>query len=73
MEEFQSAVAAGDEKEQGFISAGYATSKAALTAVTKVIAEQEKSKGSNVLINSCCPGYVNVSSFCTQSRAETSF
>jgi carbonyl reductase 1 len=59
MEEFVSAVEAGKEKDAGFPSAGYAVSKAGLIGGTRALARQEKEKGSKVLINSCCPGYVN--------------
>jgi len=61
MQEFQTAVVEGREKEAGFPSAAYATSKAGLTAVTRVIAEQEEKRGKGVLVNSCCPGLVSVS------------
>jgi carbonyl reductase 1 len=61
MQDFQKAVDAGLEKKAGFPSAAYATSKAALTAATRVIAEEEARKGNRILINSCHPGYVNVS------------
>jgi carbonyl reductase 1 len=60
MEDFKAAVAAGNEKEQGWISAAYATSKAGLTAATRAIAEKQKAIGSKVLVNSCCPGWVKV-------------
>ncbi|QIW95714.1 hypothetical protein AMS68_001232 [Peltaster fructicola] len=59
MESFKSAVAEGREKEAGFPSAAYAVSKAGVTAMTKAIAKKEASNGRNVLINACCPGYVN--------------
>lgn len=58
MQQFQEAVDAGREKEAGFPSAAYAVSKAGETAFTKVIAMEESKKGSKVLINACCPGYV---------------
>lgn len=61
MKEFEAAVAAGNEKEQGWISAAYATSKAGVTAVTRCLAEEQKAKRSKTLINSCCPGWVMVS------------
>jgi carbonyl reductase 1 len=60
MEDFTAAVAAGNEKEQGWISAAYATSKAGATAMTRTIAEKYKSEGSKILINACCPGWVKV-------------
>jgi carbonyl reductase 1 len=59
MEKFKSAVENGREKEAGFPSAAYAVSKAGETAITKVIAMEEEEKGRGVLINACCPGYVN--------------
>jgi carbonyl reductase 1 len=59
MKEFTSAVEAGKEKEAGFPSAAYAVSKAGLVGGTKALARSEKEKGSGVLINCCCPGYVN--------------
>ena len=60
MERFQSAVDQGKEKEAGFPSAAYAVSKAGETGFTKAIALREQKKGSNVSINSCCPGYVAI-------------
>jgi carbonyl reductase 1 len=60
MEDFTAAVAAGKEKEQGWPSAAYATSKAGATMMTRVIAEKYKAQGSKTLINSCCPGWVKV-------------
>lgn len=59
MEDFKAAVNAGNEKEQGWPSAAYAVSKAGVTAMTKVVAEEVKERGGKVLVNSCCPGYVN--------------
>jgi carbonyl reductase 1 len=55
MQDFTAAVEAGKEKELGWPSAAYAVSKAGTTAVIKAIAADSKS----VLINACCPGYVN--------------
>lgn len=59
MESFASAVASGKEKEQGWPSAAYAVSKAGCTAMTKAIAKEEEKNGRGVLVNCCCPGYVN--------------
>jgi len=59
MKDFVAAVEAGKEKDAGFPSAGYAVSKAGLIGGTRALARQEKEKGSKVLINTCCPGYVN--------------
>ncbi|KAF2723050.1 NAD(P)-binding protein [Polychaeton citri CBS 116435] len=58
MEKFIAAAAAGREKEVGFPSAAYATSKAGEIGMTKVIAMEHAKSGGNVLINACCPGYV---------------
>ena len=58
MESFKSAVAQGNEKEQGWPSAAYAVSKAGVTGMTRVIAMEAKEKGSKTLINACCPGWV---------------
>jgi carbonyl reductase 1 len=51
MEKFKEAVAEGKEEEAGFPSAAYAVSKAGETAMTKVIAMEEKKKGRGVLVN----------------------
>lgn len=59
MKDFASAVEAGKEKEAGFPSAAYAVSKAGLVGATRALARKEEGKGSEVLINSCCPGYVD--------------
>ena len=59
MQKFQ---AAADEKkveENGFPTAAYCVSKAGEIAFTKAIAAEEKKKGNSVLVNSCCPGFVN--------------
>ena len=58
MEEFTSAVKAGNQQEKGWPSAAYAVSKSGVTAFTRAIAMREKANGSSVLINSMCPGYV---------------
>lgn len=58
MEDFKSAVKAGNEKEQGWPSAAYAVSKAGMIGMTKAIALEEQKRGGNRLINVCCPGYV---------------
>ena len=61
VEDFQKAVERGTEKEEGFMSAAYGTSKAALNAATRIIAGEA---GGKVLLNACHPGFVNVSLFC---------
>ncbi|KAF7192411.1 Carbonyl reductase [NADPH] 1 [Pseudocercospora fuligena] len=58
MQKFQKAVHAGQEKEAGFPSMAYATSKAGVTAFTKSLALDKDAMSKNVLINACCPGYV---------------
>lgn len=59
MEDFKSAVKAGNEKEQGWPSAAYAVSKAGMTGMTKAFAKEEKMRGGQRLINACCPGWVD--------------
>lgn len=59
MKDFASAVEAGREKDAGFPSLAYGVSKAGLIGATRALARKEKEKGNTVLINSCCPGYVN--------------
>jgi carbonyl reductase 1 len=59
MQEFQTAVEAGSEKESGFPSAAYAVSKAGLIGGTRALANEAKGNECGVLVNSCCPGYVN--------------
>ena len=59
MEQFTEAVKAGKENEEGFPSAAYAVSKAGEIAFTKVIAKQAENISKSILINACCPGYVN--------------
>lgn len=58
MEKFKSAAVEGKEKEAGFPSAAYATSKAGEIAMTKATAKEEEARGRGVLVNACCPGYV---------------
>jgi carbonyl reductase 1 len=59
MQDFAAAVEARKEKDAGFPSAAYAVSKAGLIGATRALARVEKEKGGSVLINACCPGYVN--------------
>lgn len=58
MEDFKAAVAAGNEKQQGWPSAAYAVSKTGVIGMTRAVAEEEKGRERGVLVNSCCPGYV---------------
>ena len=59
MESFTRAVEQGKEKELGWPSAAYAVSKSGITGMTRAVALEEREKGNGVLVNSCCPGYVN--------------
>ncbi|KAH8722893.1 carbonyl reductase [Phaeosphaeriaceae sp. PMI808] len=59
LQEFQDAVEAKREREAGFPSAAYAVSKAGLIGGTRALAKEIQDSGSGVVINSCCPGYVN--------------
>ena len=59
MERFQSAVNEGNERAAGFPSVAYGVSKAGETAFTKAIAMEEQKRGRGILVNACCPGYVN--------------
>ncbi|KAG8626548.1 hypothetical protein KVT40_005493 [Elsinoe batatas] len=59
METFKQAVSDGKEKELGWPSAAYAVSKAGEIAFTKAIAKEQAANGKGVLINACCPGFVN--------------
>lgn len=59
MDEFTSAVEQGKEKEQGWPSAAYSTSKTGVIGATMHIAEEVRKEGkTDVLVNSCCPGWV---------------
>lgn len=59
MEKFASDVKAGTHTQEGWPSAAYAVSKAGEIAFTKAVAMEEQKKGRGVLVNACCPGYVN--------------
>ena len=59
MESFTSAVEQGRESELGWPSAAYAVSKSGVTGMTRAVALEEKERGGKVLVNSCCPGYVD--------------
>lgn len=59
MKDFTAAVEAGKVKEAGFPPSAYAVSKAGLIGATKVMARQERERGNSILINACCPGFVN--------------
>ncbi|KAL9579656.1 MAG: hypothetical protein Q9212_004983 [Teloschistes hypoglaucus] len=59
MESFTAAVKDGQEKQQGWPSAAYAVSKSGAIGMTRAIALSHEREGGQVLVNSCCPGYVN--------------
>jgi carbonyl reductase 1 len=59
MEDFRKSVAMGTEAKEGWPRAAYAVSKAGIIGFTRAIAQEEAKKESGILINSCCPGYVN--------------
>ncbi|KAF2862564.1 NAD(P)-binding protein [Piedraia hortae CBS 480.64] len=59
MEKYTQCVADGTEEANGFPKRAYAVSKAGITAMTKAIALEEGKRKRGVLINVCCPGYVN--------------
>jgi len=59
MEAFTSAVEEGRQGEKGWPSAAYAVSKTGVIGMTRAIAREEDGRGRGVLVNSCCPGFVN--------------
>ena len=58
MQSFHKSVEEGTYTANGWPSSAYAVSKAGVTGMTMAIAAEQKKQGSEVLINSCCPGYV---------------
>lgn len=56
MEEFKKAVKDGNHSKLGWPTTAYSVSKSGVTGITRALAMQEQSKGSDILINSCCPG-----------------
>lgn len=59
MEKFIADVKAGKERAEGWPSTAYAVSKCGEIAITKAIAMEAEKSGKGVLVNACCPGYVN--------------
>ncbi|KAH7727299.1 oxidoreductaseshort chain dehydrogenase/reductase family protein [Aphelenchoides avenae] len=57
VEDYKRAARDGNRKESGFPESAYRVSKAAEIALTLVHAREMKDK--NVLVNACCPGFVN--------------
>jgi carbonyl reductase 1 len=58
MQSFQRSVEAGTHTADGWPTSAYAVSKAGVTGITNVIAAEQKEQHSKILLNSCCPGYV---------------
>ncbi|VDM30542.1 unnamed protein product [Hydatigera taeniaeformis] len=50
---------AGDHEKAGFSNSAYGMSKVGLWKATAILAEQFRGDPRHILINSCCPGYVN--------------
>lgn len=59
MEAFTHAVELGNQEKDGWPSAAYAVSKTGVIGMTRAVAKVEQESGRGVLVNSCCPGYVN--------------
>ena len=58
MDTYLRAVENGTHEKEGWPSAAYSVSKSGVIGATRAIAAEEKKKGSGILVNSCCPGYV---------------
>ena len=59
MNEFNSAVASGNHDQRGWPSTAYGVSKAGVTGMSKVLGQQTVGQKGSLLLNACCPGYVN--------------
>lgn len=59
MERYSKAVHAGTHERDGWPSSAYAVSKAGAIGLTLAIAREQEKEGRGVLVNACCPGYVN--------------
>ncbi|KAB8339231.1 hypothetical protein FH972_022165 [Carpinus fangiana] len=59
METWSKAVHAGTHDKDGWPSSAYAVSKTGVIGYTRAVAHHLQKQGRNVLVNSCCPGYVN--------------
>lgn len=60
MQAFAQAVHNGTHEQEGWpTGAAYSVSKSGLIGATRAIAREEEKTGKGVLVNSCCPGYVN--------------
>lgn len=58
VEKFVRDVAAGQHRKEGWPTSAYGVSKAALNALTVVIARQLKDDPRRILVNAVCPGWV---------------
>lgn len=58
MEEFFTAVKEGDYKEKGWPRSAYGVSKVGLTAQTRILARTPTVKEKELLVVSCCPGWI---------------
>ena len=60
MDGFASAVDKGTHDQEGWpTGAAYSVSKCGVIAFTRIIAEEERRRNRDVLVNVCCPGYVD--------------
>lgn len=59
MEEYTTKVEKGRHEKDGWPSSAYAVSKAGTTGMVGVMGKELLGQNSGVLLNSCCPGYVN--------------
>ena len=59
VEAFRHAVEQGNHTKQGWPSSGYMVSKAGMIGFTRVLAQDKEVQKRGILLNSCCPGYVN--------------
>ena len=56
---FEWSVANGSCEEDGWPRSAYAVSKTGVSALTRFIARSRQCRVQGVLLNSCCPGYVD--------------
>jgi carbonyl reductase 1 len=72
MQEFAAAVRDGRQTEAGWPSAAYASSKSGVTGMTRALAKEiergELKANDGVLVNCCCPGFINTDM--TKGRAR---
>ena len=61
MDDFTTAVEKGAQAERGWPSAAYAVSKSGVIGMTRAVGREEAARwgGRGVLVNACCPGFVN--------------